>query len=280
MPSALSPQPSALFACLGVAALVAACDVTIKDGDVSINHSQGRAHRDWARTYPLETGGWVEIVNANGPIEVTVGPEGTVDVAVALSAHAITEDRAKQLLSEANIEESATPQHVRLATTRRNRSRGPGGLEASYKVAVPRSARLEINGNNSDVTVGALSGHVKVLVVNGEVQLTGLTGSVDAASVNGPLSVKMADITDRVRVESTNGRVSMELPKDAKANLNVRAINGGISVTGLDTQEVSGQRIKNLESALNGGGPEIDLRVMNGRISVTGVDRRPGAPAR
>ena len=263
-------RPATAVALLAAVAMFGGCDVTIKDGDISVNHSQGRASREWTRTFELAKGGRLELVNVNGPIEVGVGPAGTVSIQATMSAHAITEDRAKQILDEAEIEESASPEHVRLATVRRNRSRGPGGLEVSYKATVPADARLDINGNNADVTVAGVHGHVKALVVNGRVTLSEMAGSIDAASVNGSIQVKMAAVTDRIRVESTNGRISLELPKSAKATLNARAVNGGISVTGLDTQEASGFRIRNLESTLNGGGPEVELRVMNGRIAIEG----------
>ena len=108
------------------------------------------------------------------------------------------------------------------------------------------------------------------MVVNGQTELTGLRGTVDAATVNGSVSVKMAEITGRVRVECTNGQISIEVPKDAKATLNARSVNGGVTVTGLNTQEASGRRIRSVESPLNGGGPEIDVRANNGRITIEG----------
>jgi DUF4097 and DUF4098 domain-containing protein YvlB len=108
------------------------------------------------------------------------------------------------------------------------------------------------------------------MVTNGRIELTGLRGSVDVASVNGSITTRMAAVTGRVRLEATNGRVSLEVPKDAKATLSARSVNGGISVTGLNTQEVTGRRIRNIESQLNGGGPEIDVRATNGRITIEG----------
>ena len=62
----------------------------------------------------------------------------------------------------------------------------------------------------------------------------------------------------------------IEVPKDAKATLNARSVNGAITVSGLNTTEASGRRIRNLESQLNGGGPELDVRVTNGRITIEG----------
>lgn len=258
-----------LFAGMSIVVL-AGCDVTIKDGDVSINRSQGRASREWNRTYALTPGGRVEVVNVNGPVEVTAGPEGTVTVAAVLTARAMTDERANEILAEAAIEESAAPDHVRVASARRERSRGAGGLEVSYKVTVPPDARVDLSGNNGSLKAVALHGPVKVMMVNGDLELTGMRGTIDAASINGEMTVSMAEVSGRIRLESTNGRVHLEVPKSARATLDARAMNGGIRVTGLDTQEVEGHRIRNLESVLNGGGPEIVIRANNGRISIEG----------
>jgi hypothetical protein len=64
--------------------------------------------------------------------------------------------------------------------------------------------------------------------------------------------------------------VALEIPKDSKATLNARSVNGGLRVTGLTASEPTGRRIRNLESVLNGGGPEIDVRVTNGRATIEG----------
>lgn len=253
--------------CVCVLSALGGCDVTIKDGDVSFNQLHGRATRELTQKYPLAAAGTVEIINANGPIEVAVGADGTVEVVAVLEGRAMTDTRAKEILSEARIEESVTAEHIKLTTVRAQRN---GRLEVSYKVTVPRNARVEMTGNNDTLKADGLRGHVKAMMVNGSIELTGLRGSVDAASVNGGVSAKMADVTARVRLESTNGSIELEIPKEAKATLNARAVNGGITVTGLPAQEASGRRIRNLESVLNGGGPEIDVRVMNGRITILG----------
>ena len=279
-------RPLTLLAGVCAFSAFGACDVTIKDGDISVNQLHGRATRDWNRRFPLAAGGRVEIVNTNGPIEVVVGPAGTVEVAAVLDARSLTDDQSNALLSESKIEESATTGHIRVATVRGDAtasglgSRRHGRLEVAYKVTVPADTRVEMTGTNGRLTALGLRGHVKAMVANGGVELTALRGSVDAAAVNGSLVVKMAEVTAGVRLESTNGRIALEVPKDARATLNVRSVNGGITVTGLGTQDPSGRRIRNLESALNGGGPEIDVRVTNGRITITGIDQPSAASDR
>ncbi len=270
MRSALSSQPSAPQALLaGVCALsvLAGCDVTIKEGDVSFVQLHGRATQELNRKYPLAAGGRVELINSSGPVEVSAGPAGSVLVAALLSARAMTDERANDLLKEARIEESTTPDHVKLTTVRGNRS---GGVQVTYKVVVPSEARVEITANDGTIKVNGVRGHVKAIGANGAIELSDLRGSVDAALVNGAILVKMAEVTARVRLESTNGRIALEVPKDTKAVLTARSINGGLTVTGLTTQEATGRRIRSLESVLNGGGPEIDVRITNGRITIEG----------
>ena len=265
--SAFAALPLPFLAGVCAAGVLGACDVTIKDGDVSFNQSHGRATQEFARTYPLEPGGRVEIVNTNGAVDVKAGSAGTVEVKAVLSARAMTDERAKEVLAGARIDETATPQHVRLATRSGNSS---GGFNVSYTVAVPEDARVDVTSSSGDARIEGLRGPVKVMLTNGELELAGLRGPVDAATVNGRMRVSMAAVTSRVRLESANGRIALELPKDAKATLTARAVNGGISVTGLTAQESSGRRIRSLESQLNGGGPEVDVRVTNGRIAIEG----------
>jgi hypothetical protein len=269
MDSALSPKPSALLAGVCALGILGGCDVTIKDGDIKNVTVQAKATREWTRHYALAQGGRVEIVNASGPIEAVAGPAGAVNITAVLEAGAMTEARANEILNEVKIEESAAPDHVRVAAVR---ARGRGGLDVAFKVTLPADARLEMSGNNGTFRATDMRGHVKAMIVSGGVELAGLSGGVDAAAVNGHVSVKMAQITAPMRLEATNGRIALEILKTAKATLNARSVNGGITVTGLNIEDGAGRRIRTLESQLNGGGPEIDMRVTNGRINITGVD--------
>ena len=272
MQPALRLKPSALqaafLAVISVSAGVA-CDVTIKDGDITNVSTGHKVSEKWRRHYAITDGGAVEIVNANGPIEVAVGPAGAVDIEAVLEADGMTEAQAREELKAVELEESVKPEHIRVATVRRPRR---GGVDVSFKVRMPADARLEMTGNDGLLKAEGLRAHVKAMVVNGSVELNAMGGTVDVAGVNATLSVKMNEINGPLRLEGTNGRIALELPRTAKATLKARSVNGNIGVTGLAVEERTGRRIRDLESQLNGGGPEIDLRVTNGRISITGVD--------
>ena len=211
-----------------------------------------------------------------------MGPVGAVDITAVVETGAMTETRAKEMLAEVTMEEAVNHDHVRVAAVRKSRG---GGVVIRFKVTMPADGRLEMTTNNGELRADGLRAHVKAMVVNGGVELSAMRGTVDAAGVNASVNVGMAEVSGPLRLESTNGRVSLEIPKTAKATLNARSVNGTISVTGLNVEQGEGRRIRTLESQLNGGGPEIHLRVTNGGISVTGGDgsgrpKRPGSPTR
>ncbi len=263
MLSSLNTRPATVLAVLSV---LGACDVTIKDGDVSVRHVRGHATQEWNRTYPIAPQGRFELTSNNGPIEILTGPAGRIEVVATLTAASLSDERANEALQDTEIEEDVAPDRVALVAQRENGRR----VETAFKVIVPEDAQVVTSLNNGKLRVEGLRGPVKAMVVSGEMDLSGLRGSVDAALANGSVRVRMAEVTGRVRVEGTNGQIAIEVPRDARATLNVRAFNGGISVTGLNTQEASGRRIRSLESQLNGGGPEIDVRITNGRITIEG----------
>src|SRR5262245_7830112 len=181
-----TPSPARLPLLLG-GCLVAACwgcDVTIRDGDVSIDRLHGRATQEWVRKYPLDPGGLVEIANGNGAIEVTAGEPGTVDVTASLTARAMSDERAQSMLSEGGVEETVDNDRVKLSTGQGGRrggrgdggrgdggrgtaGRGGGGLEVNYKVRVPLDTRLDITSGRGALKISGLQGAVKAVVANG-----------------------------------------------------------------------------------------------------------------
>jgi hypothetical protein len=247
-----------------------ACDIQVHEGGVKVGMFSAQATDEWTRTYPLAPGGHVEVANLNGLIEVSGAPPGAnVEVHASIIAKALTDAGAKEVLSKGRIEETVSPGGVKIETVV---PRGVGGsYEVRYKIQVPPGIDASVSTTNGSIKADGLTGKLKATVVNGPVELSDMAGGLDAASVNGSVSVKLTNVTAPVRLETTNGRLTLELPKASRANLSARVVNGGLNVSGLPVQEQRGTRIRNLETVLNGGGPTVDLRTTNGRITITGT---------
>ena len=105
--------------------------------------------------------------------------------------------------------------------------------------------------------------------VNGQINARGLGGDVKASTTNGGVDISFAALTGDVNVETTNGSVTVRLPADAKAVLLGRTTNGGLSVDGLQVEEVERSR-RRLEAKINGGGDRrIEAETTNGGITFT-----------
>jgi DUF4097 and DUF4098 domain-containing protein YvlB len=268
-PRALSVPAGQAWLLIAAALLgLAACDIQVQDGKPSFDLNTPEATEEWTRKYPLAPGGLVEVANLNGPIHVSAGDPGAVDVRAVITAKALTETTARENLSKGRIEETVSPGSVKVETIVPRGVRG--SYEVRYEVRVPRDAQTQVSTTNGSVKADGVGGKLKVSVVNGTIELTDIGGQVDAVGVNGSLSARLSSVSAPVRLETTNGLLSLQLPSTSKANLAARVVNGRLSISGLQVQEPTGNRIRNLETVLNGGGPEIDLRTTNGRISITG----------
>jgi hypothetical protein len=253
---------------LGGVAL-AGCDVNIHEGKASVGVRSAEATNEWTHHYPLSAGGLVEIVNINGPVIVTQGPVGDVEVHAKATARTLTEAAARDILAKGSIQELTEPARIHVETMR---PRGVGGTyTVSYDVRVPPGARIDVSANSGSFHATGLDGNIRAACVNSKMELLDISGGVDAIVANGSLTARFSSITDTVKLEVNNGSLNLELPAASKARLAARVVNGAFTVSGLNVDAPdSHQRIKNIDTVLNGGGPEISARVTNGRLIVSG----------
>jgi hypothetical protein len=245
---------------LPAAAAAAACDVA---------HMQmaGRASEEWTRTYPLTSGGEIEIINTNGKIEVEGADAEQAEVRAERVAKAGTDAAARDLLPRVTISEDVKPDHVRIETGRLDGINIGIGFEVNYKVRVPRGTVVRLRNTNGQVSAVGTNGVLFATTTNGGVKAVDVTGDITARSTNGGVEIQMAELTGKVSLSTTNGGVSLVLPDEAKADLSASCTNGGISVSGLKLETTESTR-RRLEGRLNGGGTLIDLRTTNGGIRV------------
>jgi len=247
---------------LGVAAALAACDV-------SFGHLTGRATDEWTRSYQLSPGGEIQIGNTNGKIEVEGVDQATVEVRAERIARAATDEGARELLPKIVIREDVKPDRIVVETERIAGFTIGASFEVRYHVRAPKAALVRATNTNGAVSVSGMSGRMAAHTTNGAVVAKDLTGGIDAQTTNGSVSVELASLgSDKVQLRTVNGALTLTLPATAKADLSASCTNGSIDVSGIKlavSGELSRRRV---EGKLNGGGTPIDLRTTNGGIRV------------
>lgn len=227
------------------------------------------ARNEWTREYTLATDGTLEIRNPNGRTEIVAGDVDAVTVQAERVVNAANQEAADTALASFEIAETVSPDRVVLDSTQSG-----GGMsinlsrKVNYRVTLPRRANVKLTGSNGEVEVDGVEGRVEISVSNGRVTARGLGGPASVRATNGAVSVAMARLSaDGVECETTNGMITLMLPRDAGADLSARVTNGGISHEGLDVQVLEESR-RRLDARIGGGGPDVRLQTTNGAIRI------------
>jgi len=243
-------------------------------------------------TYPLQAGGSFALANVNGDVSVAPWDRPEVHVTAVKRVKAGSAARARDLLRELEVRVAASPAAIKVETHYPNHvgifdwlSGGGSEMGVTYRVEVPRGARLHVRSVNSALQVSGgdaaelstvngpivasgVGGALQARTVNGAITLAGAAGAVHARSVNGAVDVRFAALPAGapVHISTTNGAVTVHLPREARASLDARSTNGEVECS-LPIQ-VHGSRRHGLRGDLNGGGGPIEIATTNGGIEI------------
>jgi DUF4097 and DUF4098 domain-containing protein YvlB len=252
---------------LAVAAVVAtsACDIAMAD-------LRQKETAEWRKTYDLKADGRLEISNVNGKIDVEPSTGNSVEVVAQKSVRAASVEAAKDALGRIEIQETVSPENVRIETKlQRNSGSFFGGMnqEVHYMVKVPSTVEVRVTTVNGGIELTGLKGRITAEATNGGVKAHDVSGAIDASTTNGGVDVELAQVAESgAKLGCTNGGISLRLPSDAKATISARITNGGINTSGVNIETTGESSRRRLDGRMNGGGPRIELEGTNGGIRI------------
>jgi hypothetical protein len=128
-----------------------------------------------------------------------------------------------------------------------------------FTIRVPRAVRLQLCTINSGVVlVSGTVGDFDVHNVNGRITMTDVSGSGNAMTVNGAVTVSFVSAPQRTSTFRTiNGDVAITLPDTASADFHMKTFNGRV----FSDFAVKPMRARN-------GGPDLTLESLNGDVRV------------
>src|SRR5260370_27244891 len=191
---------------------------------------RGAVTEEFHQTYPLTPDGRVELDNINGPVHISTWDRNEVQVDAIKSAS------TKERLDEARIEIDAGKDYVSIRTKYRDRDQtwnddnwhNPPSVE--YTVTVPRGAHLdEIKLINGSLDVAGVSGEVRASCINGKLEAKDLSGRAQLSTINGRLDARFSHLSgSALELNSVNGSVKLTIPSDAKAEIEANTVSGDI----------------------------------------------------
>ncbi|MFL6417567.1 MAG: DUF4097 family beta strand repeat-containing protein [Bryobacteraceae bacterium] len=159
------------------------------------------------------------------------------------------------------------------------------GRPVDLVITAPRRSSLQLKCmNNGDIDVEGVEGDIEANNLNGRVILKNVSGTVNAHSLNGQVSAILdgVDPSKPLSFSTLNGDIDVTLPANPKANVRMKTDHGeiysdfevkfepGSRVEESDSQQKNGHyRLRfdrTLRGTINGGGPEYQFTTFNGQI--------------
>jgi DUF4097 and DUF4098 domain-containing protein YvlB len=184
--------------CVGLVLMLAGCE------DWDIGGITDRYREDFHFSYPLSSGGTLQVENSNGSVEIDGWDQNTVEISG--TKYANSEERMK----EVKIDVSPSANSVRIRTIAPLDRRGNYG--ARYVIHVPRRADLQsIVTSNGAIHVDSVQGQARIKTTNGGIRAIGLQGSLDAQTSNG--SMEISNVTGDTSLRTSNGGIRADVKK-------------------------------------------------------------------
>jgi len=246
---------------------------------------KGSYIEEFHKVYPLSAQGHVELDNINGPVHIAAWDRPEVKVDAVKSAW------SKERLDEARIQVDATADRVSIRTEYPSHDRtfsygdhrehnNPARVE--YTLTVPRQANLDaIKLVNGRLDIQGVSGEIRASSVNGRLEVRDIQARAHLSSVNGELDVRVDQLpASGMKLSSVNGRLHVVLPSDTNAQLEASTVSGHIS-NEFGLHVANHQYVgHSLRGQLGSGGAQVELSNVNGAIEISHAnDGRPVSPA-
>lgn len=247
-----------------------ACVLLVLSLGAHASDRRGSLSEEFHHTYPITSDGRIELDNINGDVRISSWDRNEVKV------DAVKYADTKERLDEAKIEVESGKDYVEIRTKYPGHDNSwnwgshnnPASVE--YTLTVPRTARLdEIKLINGSLDVAGMSGEVRASCINGRLEAHDLSGRAALSTINGRLEARFAQLASQsVELNSVNGSLDLTIPSDSNADVEANTVSGGI-------QNDFGLHVNNhrfvghdLRGEIGKGGAHIKLQNVNGRVEI------------
>lgn len=229
----------------------------------------------WSGTIPA--GKRILIKNLNGGIQVERSTNGRVEVNaqkrwrrgnpedVRIEQKTVVDD----VLVCALFNEGSRCDENGMHTDRNKKWNDRNDVSVHFTVRVPDGVRVDLSTVNGGVEVGGVDNAVDAQTVNGSITVRSAGGPVHAKTVNGSINVSMGSHgrVDALDYETVNGTITLTLPSDFGAQLELSTVNGRVSTDFPITMSgtISPRRLR---GTVGNGATRLRASTINGSVTL------------
>lgn len=228
----------------------------------------------------FQQGGYLSIGNVNGNIKIIPWNKSEVEIAAHKEARASSQKEAGELMKKLNIVISEGDNKIEIETDMpRNDGYGNGFFDwllgkgdcscsVNYELKVPDQIDLNLNTTNGGIEIRGVTGRVRMQSTNGELTAEDIKGFTRCKTTNGSIKVGFIQIPgdDEISFKTTNGSVTLYLPRDYAGRVDLKTTNGEIETDFPLRLEKDWSSSRHVKGSINSGGGEIQCSTTNGNI--------------
>jgi len=244
------------------------------------------------QTYPLQSGGELRVENTNGGISVEAWDRNEVQVEAIKQVRAESAAKAREAMKLLKVEVKPSAGALHIVTKYPKKEdgffdwlSGDGvNMSVNYKIKAPRElvahlqstnggvslagtrGRAELTTTNGGASVKDVEGNIRMRSTNGGLSVVNASGTLDGVTTNGGINAELNEVDGDLSLRTTNGGVTLKLPENLRASVDIATSNGGIHS---DLPVEGGQKTKrSLTGEINGGGGKLFVRSTNGGVRI------------
>jgi hypothetical protein len=235
-------------------------------------------------TYAADAINRLNATTRNGAISVTASNDAVITVEVLKHAFGRDKADAEQAIANVVYSDTVVGDELRVKAEKPSGSRPYG---ASFTITAPENVDLSLSTTNGDVNVASTVGDITASTTNGAIELIGTDGTASVSTTNGGLNVKVhsgpfyggttngaidCDLAalgaaENVGLATTNGAVTLLLPDDVSALIDITNTNGLITIHDF-TVVYESQTEHHLRGRIGSGASSITITTTNGAVTI------------
>ncbi len=219
---------------------------------------------------PFPAGDLLDLRNVNGRVIITGWDRDEAELVARKWG------RSESGLREIEIEVDRTRDGLRVRTRypKRGRMWGQKYGSVDYTIRLPERADLRIETVNGPVEVSGITGVIEAQTVNGSLRFREQRGSVNAKTVNGRIECELDGFGEGEAhsFRTVNGRVDLTIAGAANGEVDASAVNGRVVLDLGDSEHLATPTRRKKRVRLGEGGGECRVRTVNGAIHILAAD--------
>jgi hypothetical protein len=215
------------------------------------------------KTFPLASGGTVEVSNVNGLTEIVTHSSQTVEVKVVKKS-----DDADELgRTEVIFDAAASGLKIRVENKLRDNH-----VKTDFFLVVPENLKAAtFRSVNGRVNVQGRFGDIRMETVNGSIEFDGMFASGQCSTVNGKVTVVVEKpFAGIFSARSVNGGIRLELNRKSSFLLEGKTVNGSIACD-FEASVQKGFVGSRISGSVNNGQNRVELKTVNGSITIAKI---------